>query len=244
MMELDKKLEEGEDPVVLAILVTSTATLVVASVYWILLLRSTSCQLLVLPHLLLLSIFLGSSSSLALVLIESSSTCLVFVLQPISYSLVYSSILLRLISLHLHQRKLPASSLQQVLLFFLSILLQLSPTFHQFLTDGCRPKSSSPGGQLLHFSYCLVCLLLCLAVLPLLRAATEVYLTFATLLLSSLSWVGWVSAAIVFPDQLDHLKQLGLQASLMSAMLVLPFPSERPQSLIIQTPGYLFVTYN
>ena len=110
-MEADKKIEEGEDPAVLAILVTSTATLVVASVYWILLLRSTSCQLLVLPHLLLLSIFLGSTSSLALVLIESSPTCLVFVLQPLSYSLVYSSILLRLISLHLHQRKLPASSL-------------------------------------------------------------------------------------------------------------------------------------
>ena len=50
-MEVDKKIEEGEDPAVLAILVTSTATLVVASVYWILLLRSTFCRLLVLPHL-------------------------------------------------------------------------------------------------------------------------------------------------------------------------------------------------
>ena len=96
--------------------------------------------------------------------------------------------------------------------------------------------------HLLRYFYCLLCLLLCLAVVPLLRATREVCLTFVSLLLSSLSWVGWVVMAFVFPNQLELIKQLGLQVSLISAMIVLPFPNERSDSSNIQAPGYLFVT--
>ena len=95
--------------------------------------------------------------------------------------------------------------------------------------------------HLLRFSYCLVCLLLSLAIVPLLRASREVYLTFVALLLSSLSWVGWVVSAFVFPNQLELIKQLGLQVSLISAMVVLPFPNERSDSSNVHVPGYLFV---
>ena len=98
--------------------------------------------------------------------------------------------------------------------------------------------------HLLRFSYCLVCLLLCLAIVPLLRATREIYLTFVALLLSSLSWVGWVVSAFVFPNQLELIKQLGLQVSLISAMVVLPFPNERLDSSNVQVPGYLFVAHS
>ena len=245
VMEVDhQRGETSEEPLVLAILVASTATLVVAFVYWILLLRTACRQPSVFPQLLLLSVFLGSSSSLVLVLMEPNTSCFVFVLHPVSYSLVYSSLLVRLTSLRLHQQSLPVSSIHQALVFFLSILLQLSATSHHLLMDGCPSKipSRGPGVHLLRYFYCLLCLLLCLAVVPLLRATREVCLTFVSLLLSSLSWVGWVVMAFVFPNQLELIKQLGLQVSLISAMIVLPFPNERSDSSNIQAPGYLFVT--
>ena len=234
--------ESSEEPLVLAILVASTATLVVAFSFWILLLRSTCRKPSVFPHLLLFSIFLGSSSSLVLVLVEPDTTCFVFVLHPVSYSLVYSSLLVRLTSLRLHQQSLPVSSIHQVLVFFLSFLLQISSTSHHLLADGCPSKISSPGAYVLCFSYCLVCLLLCLAIVPLLRASKEVYLSFVVLLLSALSWVGWIVAAFVFPFQLELIKQLGLQVSLMFVMILLPFPMETAGSSNVHVPGYLFVT--
>ena len=246
-MEVDiQRGETSEEPLVLAILVASTATLVVAFVYWILLLRTACRQPIIFPQLLLLSVFLGSSSSLVLVLMEPNTSCFVFVFEPVSYSLVYSSLLVRLTSLRLHQQRLPVSSLHQALVFFLSLLLQLSATSHHLLMDGCPPKilSPGPGAHLLRFSYCLVCLLLCLAIVPLLRATREIYLTFVALLLSSLSWVGWVVMAFVFPSQLELIKQLGLQVSLISAMVVLPFPNERLDSSNVQVPGYLFVAHS
>ena len=242
-MEVDNHISESsEEPLVLAILVASTATLVVAFSFWILLLRSTCRKPSVFPHLLLFSIFLGSSSSLVLVLVEPDTTCFVFVLHPVSYSLVYSSLLLRLTSLRLHQQSLPVSSIHQVLVFFLSFLLQISSTSHHLLADGCPSKISSPGAYVLCFSYCLVCLLLCLAIVPLLKASKEVYLSFVVLLLSALSWVGWIVAAFVFPFQLELIKQLGLQVSLMFVMILLPFPMETSDNTNVHVPGYLFVT--
>ena len=244
-MEVDNQQrgkKTSEEPLVLAILVASTATLVVAFVYWILLLRTACRQPSVFPQLLLLAIFLGSTSSLVLVLMEPNTSCFVFVLQPVSYSLVYSSLLVRLTSLRLHQQSVPVSPIHQALIFFLSILLQLSATSHQLLMDGCPSKiPAAPGVHLLRFSYSLVCLLLCLALVPLLRATREVYLTFISLLLSSVSWVGWVVMAFVFPYQLELIKQMGLQVSLMSAMIVLPFPNERLDSSNSQGLGFLFV---
>ena len=125
-----------QDSMVLALLVTSCCNLVLLLLAWSQLLYSscsqTSCRSSpnLFPHLLLLGLFLGSSSSLAQVTLAPSSlpSCLSSLLLPVAYSLIYSSLLVRLVYLRSLHKGVYLPSLYQALLLLFCLLVQISLT--------------------------------------------------------------------------------------------------------------------
>ena len=82
----------------LALLVCSSSNLTVIFIYWTYLLYSSFTLSTtwhhLFPHFILLGQFLGSSSSLAYIVIDPTSptSCIISLLIPISYSLIYSTL--------------------------------------------------------------------------------------------------------------------------------------------------------
>merc|ERR1711892_201591 len=82
------------------------------------------------PHLLLFSLALGSSSTITNLILDPAplSSCYISLLFPISHTMIFSSMLVRLLYLMF---MLPA--LYQTLLFFFSSLVQMSLSVHVLL---------------------------------------------------------------------------------------------------------------
>jgi len=240
-------LEEGleaeplpfRDPLLLALLVTSSTNLVLVLLYWAYLLYSAcshSSQPSLFPHLLLLGLALGSSSSLAQVSLQPLSlpSCLASVLLPVAYALIYSSLLVRLVYLRSLHKGVYLPALYQALLLLFTVLVQLSLTGQLLLlsrASACPPSLSAPQSDLLSLSYVLLLLLACLGLATLLRATAEHYreakAVWAASLLSILAWVAWVSSALIFPHHYELIKDLGLEATVLAVLLVLLLPRDR-----------------
>ena len=246
-MEVMEALQEGleaeplpfRDPLLLALLVTSSTNLVLVLLYWAYLLYSAcshSSQPSLFPHLLLLGLALGSSSSLAQVSLEPLSlpSCLASVLLPVAYALIYSSLLVRLVYLRSLHKGVYLPALYQALLLLFTVLVQLSLTGQLLLlsrASACTPSLSAPQSDLLSLSYVLLLLLACLGLATLLRATAEHYreakAVWAASLLSILAWVAWVSSALIFPRHYELIKDLGLEATVLAVLLVLLLPRDR-----------------
>ena len=90
----------------LVLLVCSCSNLTIIFIYWTYLLyssftlRTTWHHLF--PHFILFGQFIGSSSSLAFIVIDptSKASCITSLFIPISYTIIYSTLLVRLVYLH------------------------------------------------------------------------------------------------------------------------------------------------
>lgn len=228
------------DPLLLALLVTSTTNLVLVLLYWAHLIYTTcsssSHTPSLFPHLLLLGLTLGSSSSLAQVSLEPSSlpSCLASLLLPVAYSLIYSSLLVRLVYLRSLHKGVYLPSLYQALLLLFTVLVQLSLSCQLVLLSratACSPSLSAPQSDLLSLSYVLVLLLACLGLATLLRGTAEHYregqAIWSTCLMSTIAWVAWVSTGLIFPRHYELVKDLGLEATVLLVLLLLLLPKER-----------------
>ena len=93
---IDDDLLVNSDNLTLSLLVCSSTNLTVIFIYWTYLLYSSFTLKTtwhhLFPHFILLGQFLGSSSSLAYIVIDpiSPTSCIISLLIPISYSLIYS----------------------------------------------------------------------------------------------------------------------------------------------------------
>ena len=218
-------LQEEEDQVerslLLAQLVTSCSNLIIIFIYWSYLLYASFSQPLlssswppVFPHILLLGASLGSASNLAGVTLSWS--CHSSSLLPISYSLVYSALLVRLVVLHsLHRDLLTLGSLYQGLLLLFTSLVQLCLSAQSVLSalarseEPCQPHSEGIM-DLSHFSYCCFLLLFITSLSTLLRRRKENRREGAAVwsfsLLSLAVLIAWIAVSLVYQQYYVYIR--------------------------------------
>ena len=215
--------EEVERSLLLAQLVTSCSNLIIIFIYWSYLLYASFSQPLlstswppVFPHILLLGATLGSASNLASVTLSSS--CHSSSLLPISYSLVYAAMMVRLVLLHsLHRDlmyKLPA--IYQALLLVTTTLVQLSLSAQSVLLSlssseqVCPKEPPQLTRDISHFSYSAFLLLFITSLSTLLRRRKENRAEAAAIwyfsLLSLLAWLAWVSVSLVYGQYYTYIR--------------------------------------
>merc|ERR1712106_776364 len=189
-------------------------------------------------HLLLFSLVLGSSSTIANLILDPTplSSCYTSLLFPISHTLIFSSILVRLLHLMF---MLP--TLYQTLLFFFSSLVQMSLSVHVLLLTQfteCPPHTSfysSPITDL--FSLYYPCLLLISTTVLSTKVRTtppKKYEARAIWILSLLSigvWIMWVSSGLLYQQYYAVIKGFGLEAEILLTILLLLLPSSIGQSV-------------
>ena len=257
--------EEVERSLVLAQLVSSCTNLLLLFLYWSYLLYSSFSQPLssswppVFPHILLLGATIGSASNLASVTLSSS--CHSSSLLPISYSLVYSAMLVRLVVLHsLHRDllvKLP--SLYQALLLVTTSLVQLCLSAQSVIIslssseEELCPSHTPLTRDITHFSYSAFLLLFITSLSTLLRRGRENRAEAAAIwyfsLLSLVVWLAWVSVSLVFGQYYTYIRGnysppptsliisfpfpgLGLEASVVVLFITFLLPKSRRLTLV------------
>ena len=218
--------EEGvERSLLLAQLVSSCTNLILIFVYWTYLLytsfsqppssSSSSSWPPVFPHILLLGATLGSASNLASVTL--SSGCHSSSLLPISYSLVYSAMMVRLVVLHsLHRDlmyKLP--TIYQALLLVTTSLVQLCLSAQAVIislntSEQLCPSETPLSRDITHFSYSAFLLLFITSLATILRRRKENRAEAAAIwyfsLLSLVVWLAWVSVSLVFGQYYTYIR--------------------------------------
>ena len=167
------------------------------------------------PHLVLTGVTLGSASNLASVTLTSH--CHSSLLLPVSYSSVYSCLLVRLVYLHsLNRDKLyKLSSLYQSLLLVFSILVQISLTLQtiifnkQHTQDVCSVFTTTIM-DLICFTYSLFLLLVITSIAIVLRRRKELRREARAIwfycLLSLVVWIAWIAVSLVYQEYYPHIK--------------------------------------
>ena len=220
----DDNISDGEDystvtsdTLTISLLICSSANLTVIFLYWAYLIYSSftlnTTWALIFPHLLLLGLFLGSSSSLAHITLDptSMSSCSTSLLVPISYSMIYSTLLVRLVYLHsLHKDMYRLSTLYQTLLLLFCVLVQVSVSTQSLLLTqltACPSHTSiysTPITDLLSLSYSCFMLLLITCISTMLRRRKEyreeAWSIWVLSILSMAVWMVWVATALVFEN--------------------------------------------
>ena len=207
----------------LSLLICSITNLTSVFIYWTYLLY-TSINLAttwenLFPHFILLGQFLGSSSSLVNVVIDHSSTyfCLVTLLVPISYTLIYSTLMVRLVyiySLHKDMYRLP--TIYQTLLLFFCVMVQVSVSIQSFLLTQltvCPSHTSiysSPFTDMVSLSYSLFLLMsiTCFSTMQRRRREQrqEAWSIWIFSILSVTLWVAWMAIALIFDEHYRVIK--------------------------------------
>ena len=166
------------------------------------------------PHLVLAGVSVGSASNLASVTL--ASYCHSSLLLPVSYSSLYSCMLVRLVYLHsVHRDAYKLSSLYQTLLLVFSILVQISLTLQSMLLNNSSNQSycpiySSTIMDLICFSYSLFLLLTITVVSIVLRKRKEhrreARAIWLYCLLSLAAWIAWISVSLVYQEYYIYIK--------------------------------------
>ena len=203
-----------------SLLIFSSTNLTVIIFFWTYLVYSftlsTTCPPLF-PHILLLGQFIGSSSSLASVTLDPTSKFyfLPTVLVPISYTMIYSTLLVRLVYLHsLHKAMLP--TLYQTLLLLFCILVQISASTQSLL---CTQLTACPSPVSIYSTsftdlHCLS--YSCFLLLSITCFSTgmrrrreyrgEARSIWIFCILSMSVWIAWVALALVFQEHYTVVK--------------------------------------
>ena len=166
------------------------------------------------PHLVLAGISVGSASNLASVTL--GSYCHTSLLLPLSYSSLYSCMLVRLVYLHsVHRDAYKLSSLYQSLLLVFSILVQISLTLQSMMLNNSSNQSycpiySSTIMDLICFSYSLFLLLTITVISIVLRKRKEhrreARAIWLYCLLSLAAWIAWISVSLVYQEYYIYIK--------------------------------------
>jgi len=231
----------------LALLVCSAANLSLIFLYWTYLLYSSfSLSALmppVFPHVILLSISIGSSSNLAWVTLSPSplSSCYTALLLPLSYASLYSALLTRLVYLHsLHKDLYKLPSLYQGLLLCFTVLVQVSLTTQALLVSPA-PCPASALLDLLTFSYPLLLLSSTSCLAALLRHRREhrreAGAVWRSSLLFVLVWVAWTAVGLVYERYYRQVKGLGLEVATLLLFISFLLPRARRHTFIGKGSG-------
>ena len=164
---------------------------------------------------MLAGVSLGSASNLASVTLTSH--CHSSLLLPVSYSAVYSCLLVRLVYLHslARDRLYKLSSLYQSLLLVFSILVQLCLTlqamiFNSSHSESLCPMFTSTVMDLIFFTYSLFLLLVITSIAIVLRRRKELRREARAIwiycLLSIIVWIAWISVSLVYQEYYVHIK--------------------------------------
>jgi len=236
--------ETVSDNLILSLLVWSSTNFTVIFLYWTYLLytsfnQNTSSSPLF-PNILLLGLFLGSSSSLAHITLDptSTSSCITSLLVPISYSMIYSTLLVRMVyiySLHKDMYRLP--TFYQTLLLFFCVMVQVSVSIQSFLLTQltvCPSHTSiysSPFTDMISLSYSLFLLMsiTCFSTMQRRRREQrqEAWSIWIFSILSVTLWVAWMAIALIFDEHYRVIKGLGHEAGSSLAVLLLLLPKSR-----------------
>ena len=253
--------EEVASTLLLAQLISSSTNLIVMFVYWSYLLYASFSQPHssswppVFPHVLLLGATLGSASNLASVTLNS--TCHTSSLLPISYSLVYSAMLVRLVLLHsLHRDMYKLPTLYQSLLLVFTTLVQISLSAQSVLIalSSSEELCQSQTGvmNISQFAYCCFLLLFITSLSTLLRRRKENRREAAALwtfsLVSLSVWIAWIAVSLVYQQYYVYIRGgsrppqtpglsftfsgLGLEASVVVLFVIFLLPKSRRLTLV------------
>jgi len=238
-------IDQVSDKLVLAQLVCSSTNLIVIFIYWTYLLyasisRNSSSWPPMFPHLVLAGVSVGSASNLASVTL--ASYCHSSLLLPVSYSSLYSCMLVRLVYLHsVHRDMYKLSSLYQTLLLVFSILVQISLTLQSMMLNNSSNQSycpiySSTIMDLICFSYSLFLLLTITVISIVLRKRKEhrreARAIWLYSLLSLAVWIAWISVSLVYQEYYIYIKGLGLEGTVTVLFIIFLLPKSRRLTLI------------
>ena len=205
-----------DDPLLLSLLILSSLSLTLVLLNWTYLLYSAYKHPATRPpfffHQVLLCLLIGSCYGIAHVTLDLSSisSCSITVLIPISYTMLYSTLLVRLVYLHSLHKSVHLPILYQALLFFICVLVQLSLSTQNILlseeTSCPHPHSlySSPISDLLSLSYSFF-LLISLTFISTMLMNTQMYMgeAWTIWILSILTmtvWICWGTIAMVYQE--------------------------------------------
>ena len=211
------------DNLTLSLLVCSSTNFTVIFTYWTYLLYSSFIQNSswpsLFPNLLIFGLFLGSSSSLVRITLDpaSISYCIASRLVPISYTIIYSTLLVRLVYLHsLHKDMYRLPTLYQTLLLIFCVLVQVSLSIQSLLLTKltvCPSHTgiySSPIKDMLSLSYSFFLLMSTTCFSTMLRKRREnkqeAWSIWILSILSMVVWVAWMAATLVIGEHYRALK--------------------------------------
>ena len=211
------------DNLTLSLLVCSSTNFTVIFTYWTYLLYSSFIQNTswpsMFPNLLLFGLFLGSSSSLAHITLDPASptSCISSILVPISYTIIYSTLLVRLVYLQsLHKDMYRLSTLYQTLLVIFCVLVQVSLSTQSLLLSQltvCLSHTSiysSPKTDKLSLSYSFFLLFSITCLSTMLRRRREnkqeAWSIWILSILSMVVWLAWMAATLVIGENYRAIK--------------------------------------
>jgi hypothetical protein len=209
------------DNLTYSLLVCSSTNFTVIFIYWTYLLYSSFIKNTswpsMFPNLLLSGLFLGSSSSLDHITLDpaSISSCISSVLVPISYTIIYSTLLVRLVYLHsLHKDMYRLSTLYQTLLLFFCVMVQVSVSTQSLLLTQltvCPSHTSfyfSTITDMLSYSFFLLMSITCLSTMLWRRRENrqEAWSMWILSILSMVVWVAWMAATLVVGEHYRTIK--------------------------------------
>ena len=211
------------DNLTLSLLVCSSTNLTAIFIYWTYLLYSSFIKNAswpsLFPNRLMFGLFLGSSSSLAHITLDPSltSSCLSSILFPISYTIIYATLLVRLVYLHsLHKDMYRLPNLYQTLLLLLIVLVQVSVSAQSLLLAQltvCPSHTSIYSSSItdilsLSYSFFLLMSITCFSTMLRRRRENkeEASSIWILSILSMVVWVAWMVVTLVVGEHYRAIK--------------------------------------
>jgi len=221
----------------IALLVASSVNVCLVSIYWLYLIyisymRTTKWRPPLLPHTLLLGLLLAAVAGFPHLTPDNPIACQgARLTTSLAYTIVYSSLLVRLVCLRSLHRGIFLPIPYQALLLLFCILVQVAMSVQWYVEDRSNCRLVSPLPQLLSTLYPLVLFLFVLALATLSRKGREHYneakWIWSTLVCQLPVWIAWTSAAVVLDQHFNVICGLGLQGFVLSTLVILVLPRSR-----------------
>jgi hypothetical protein len=213
----------SSDKLSLSLLIWSVTNFALLFIYWTFLFYSSFIKNAswpsLFPILLVFGLFLGSSSSLVLITLDPvlPISCISSILVPISYTIIYSTLLVRLVYLHSLQNDMyKLSTLYQTLLLFFFVLVQVSLStqllllMHLTVCPSHTSIHSSLKTDMLSLSYFFFLLISITCLSTMLRRKREnkqeAWSIWILSILSMVVWVAWMTASLIIGEHYRAIK--------------------------------------
>jgi len=220
-----------------SLLVISSVNVVIIFIFWMYILyisyvKTTRWKPPLLPHILMFGLLLASAAGFPHLAPRVQAACQgARITTSLSYTIVYSSLLVRLVCLRSLHIGIFLPTPYQALLLLFCILVQVGLSMQWFIEDRTSCRGASPISHLLSTLYPLILFLFVLALATLTRKAREHYTEAKYIwwaLMAHLPlWIGWTSAAVVIENYFNVICGLGLQGFVLLTFLILLLPRYR-----------------